>query len=140
MGIWDTIQPFAIGGFSGICATSVIQPLDNIKVRLQIAGEAGQGKSVNPFSMASTMHAEGGVKQFYKGLDSAWFRQATYATARLGTYRYLFENHKAKHGKNPSLLQKTGMSLFAGLLGSLVGNPADLALVRFQADMTLPLD
>lgn len=28
----------------------------------------------------------------------------------------------------------------AGFVGSLVGNPADLALIRMQADTTLPLE
>lgn len=35
-------------------------------------------------------------------------------------------------------LEKAGASLFAGFLGSLIGNPSDLALVRFQSDATLP--
>jgi hypothetical protein len=30
------LAPFAIGGFSGAVATSVIQPLDTLKVQVQI--------------------------------------------------------------------------------------------------------
>ena len=33
-----------------------------------------------------------------------------------------------------------GASSFSGFVGSLVGNPADLCLVRFQSDSTLPLN
>jgi hypothetical protein len=36
--------------------------------------------------------------------------------------------------------EKVGYSLTAGFLGALVGNPADLTLVRFQADGSLPVD
>lgn len=36
------------------------------------------------------------------------------------------------------MLQKTGVSLFAGAFGSFVGTPCDLVLVRMQADSTLP--
>jgi len=37
-------------------------------------------------------------------------------------------------------LEKVGSSLTAGFLGALIGNPADLALVRFQSDGSLPVD
>ena len=38
-----------------------------------------------------------------------------------------------------SFIQKAYCALIAGFIGSLVGNPADLALVRIQADARLPL-
>lgn len=34
--IYDWIFPFFIGGFSGALATCVIQPLDTLKVQIQI--------------------------------------------------------------------------------------------------------
>ncbi len=39
-----------------------------------------------------------------------------------------------------SFLQKAACSSFAGFIGSLVGNPADLSLVRMQADARLPVE
>ena len=41
-------------------------------------------------------------------------------------------------GENLSALQRAGASLCAGTIGSFIGNPCDLALVRMQADTTLP--
>lgn len=38
-----------------------------------------------------------------------------------------------------SFFQKAYSALIAGFVGSLVGNPADLALIRMQADARLPL-
>jgi solute carrier family 25 oxoglutarate transporter 11 len=38
-----------------------------------------------------------------------------------------------------SFFQKAYSALIAGFVGSLVGNPADLALIRMQADSRLPL-
>jgi solute carrier family 25 oxoglutarate transporter 11 len=38
-----------------------------------------------------------------------------------------------------SFFQKAYCASFAGFIGSLCGNPADLALVRMQADNQLPL-
>jgi solute carrier family 25 oxoglutarate transporter 11 len=37
-----------------------------------------------------------------------------------------------------SLIQKASCGLLAGFIGSLAGNPPDLALVRMQADFRLP--
>jgi len=37
-----------------------------------------------------------------------------------------------------TFFQKAYSASFAGFVGSLVGNPADLALIRMQADSRLP--
>ena len=42
------------------------------------------------------------------------------------------------NGQNLSAFQKAYASLIAGAIGSFIGNPCDLALVRMQADSTLP--
>lgn len=39
-----------------------------------------------------------------------------------------------------TFFQKAYCASFAGFVGSLVGNPADLALIRMQADSRLPLE
>jgi hypothetical protein len=44
---FDLIQPFWIGGLSGIMATCVIQPVDMIKVVIQLKSEA-YSKLKNP--------------------------------------------------------------------------------------------
>lgn len=46
---------------------------------------------------------------------------------------------EANDGKPLPLLQKAAIGLTAGAIGACVGNPADLALIRMQADATLPL-
>jgi len=135
-GIWPKARPFVFGGFSGMCATSVIQPIDTVKVRIQILGEAGS-TNTNPISIAKDILSKEGPRSFYKGLDSALFRQATYGTARLGLYKAMFEHRQSDKG-SVSFIEKVAISWTAGALACLVGNPADLALVRFQSDATLP--
>ena len=44
-GTWKTIKPFVNGGASGMLATCIIQPIDMVKVRLQI-GATGSPVSV----------------------------------------------------------------------------------------------
>lgn len=108
-----------------------------IKVRIQLGSEAGG--STSPFVVARQVLSEGGIKSFYNGLDAALMRQVVYGTARLGIYFNLSESMKQQNnGANLSFGQKTAASFIAGGLGSLIGSPCDLALVRFQADSTLP--
>ena len=44
------------------------------------------------------------------------------------------------NGANPTVLQRMACSLTAGGIGAFAGNPADLVLVRMQADSLLPPD
>ena len=68
----DAVLPFVIGGCSGITATSVIQPVDMLKVRIQIKSEQiaktrASSSEVSPFVVAREIYAFGGVRAFYKG-------------------------------------------------------------------------
>ena len=71
----DAVQPYLIGGFSGCTATMIVQPVDMLKVRIQIKSEQlGKGANVSPFSMIKEIYSTGGVVGFYRGLDSALAR------------------------------------------------------------------
>ena len=72
-------------------ATSIIQPIDMIKVRIQLRGES-KGKT-SPIDVAKEIYHQGGVKAFYRGIDSALARQAVYASLRIGLY-YSINNLK----------------------------------------------
>jgi solute carrier family 25 oxoglutarate transporter 11 len=134
----DFYKNFLVGTMSTCSATCCIQPMDMIKVRIQLKSEAGGNTGF--LSTAKEIHGIGGVKEFYKGLDSAILRQVVYGTLRIGIYFNLTEWVKVNRNNGESLnpLQRAGCSMTAGALGSFVGNPADLCLVRMQADTTLP--
>jgi len=90
--------------------------------------------------VAKEIHAKGGVKGFYAGLDSALLRQVVYGTLRLGIYSNTIDYFK-KSNPDPTtttFAQKAQASMLAGSLGSWFGNPCDLVLVRMQADTSLP--
>lgn len=131
-GVWPVVKPFVNGGASGMLATCVIQPIDMIKVRIQL----GQGSAA---SVTREMLKNEGFGAFYKGLSAGLLRQATYTTARLGSFRILTNKAiEANDGKPLPLYQKALCGLTAGAIGATVGSPADLALIRMQADATLP--
>lgn len=66
-------------------------------------------------------------------------RQAIYGTLRLGLYFNFTDYVRRKNnGENLSFGQKSMCSIAAGGIGSFIGTPFDLCLVRFQSDSTLP--
>lgn len=82
----------------------------------------------------SRRSAAAGVAALYSGLSAGLLRQATYTTARLGIFGFINKEAIAyNNGKPLPLAAKAGCGLVAGGLGSLVGTPADLTLVRMQA-------
>lgn len=131
---------FLIGGLSGMFATTCIQPIDFIKVQIQVNSEAGS-KDLNPIKIAKEIYQKNSsIKPFYAGLDSALLRQAVYTSVRLGLF-YEIKDYIQKSNPNnapPSTFQNALASLFSGAVGSFVGNPADLALIRMQSDNNLP--
>jgi hypothetical protein len=39
--VWKTAKPFVNGGLSGMAATCIIQPIDMVKVRIQLGAKGG---------------------------------------------------------------------------------------------------
>jgi len=140
--LWLYMQPFIVGGFSGCIATTTLQPIDITKIRIQILsetfGKAGDTRAISFMKAAKQILREDGIRGFYKGLDAALLRQLLYTTTRMGVYTTSFEKIKEREG-SVSTSNKIKCALIAGFLGSALGNPADVALVRIQADPTLPL-
>ncbi|KAJ9119555.1 putative mitochondrial 2-oxoglutarate/malate carrier protein [Naganishia vaughanmartiniae] len=131
--------PFINGGISGMVATGVIQPIDMVKVRLQLANNAAPG-SVRPsaFSIARSMT----VPEMYTGLSAGLLRQAVYTTARLGFFdTFMGTLTKRAHdaGKPVGFAERAVAGLGAGGLAAVLGNPCDLALIRMQSDGLKPV-
>merc|ERR1711963_1353592 len=79
--------PFINGGISGMVATTVIQPVDMVKVRIQLAGEGtSTGPKPTPLSVTRQIISSGKVLDLYTGLSAGLLRQAVYTTARLGLF------------------------------------------------------
>lgn len=136
------LLPFIIGGFSGMVATTCIQPIDMIKVRLQLAGEGTKGGArASPILVAREIIAQGGIINFYSGLSAGYLRQIVYGTARLGffgTFMDLFKKRADAKGTKIGFVERSLAGLAAGSLGAVVGNPAEVVLIRMQSDGLKP--
>lgn len=135
--------PFINGGISGMVATSVIQPVDMIKVRIQLAGEGTSGgPKPTPLSVTRQIIASGKVLDLYTGLSAGLLRQAVYTTARLGFFDTFMGSLSARakdQGRQVGFKERATAGLAAGGIAAMFGNPADLALIRMQSDGLKPL-
>nr|POF20128.1 putative mitochondrial 2-oxoglutarate/malate carrier protein [Quercus suber] len=134
--------PFVNGGLAGMAATTVIQPIDMIKVRLQLAGEGVKtGPKPTPIGVTRDIIAAGKVMDLYTGLSAGLLRQAVYTTARLGFFDTFMKSltlRAEQKGTKIGFGERATAGLAAGGLGALIGNPADLALIRMQSDGLKP--
>jgi hypothetical protein len=135
--------PFVNGGISGMVATSVIQPVDMVKVRIQLAGEGvATGPKPTALSVTRQIIASGKAMDLYTGLSAGLLRQAVYTTARLGifdTFMGKLTVRAKAEGRQVGFAERATAGLSAGGLAAMVGNPADLALIRMQSDGLKPL-
>jgi solute carrier family 25 oxoglutarate transporter 11 len=135
--------PFINGGISGMVATTVIQPVDMIKVRIQLAGEGtAGGPKPSALSVARGIISSGRALDLYTGLSAGLLRQAVYTTARLGffdTFMARLAIRAKENGKAVGFAERATAGLTAGGLAAMIGNPADLALIRMQSDGLKPV-
>lgn len=140
---FETIKPFLFGGLSGMFATSCIQPIDMVKVQIQLQGEAGskiQVQSKNPIVIGTHIVRTQGPQALYRGLSAGLVRQATYTTARMGLFGTFVEMARSPGEEKLAFWKRGVCGLTAGGLAAIVGTPADVALIRMQADTTAPPD
>jgi len=137
--VWKASKPFVTGSLSGMFATCCIQPMDMIKVRIQVA--AAEGGSTSPVTIARTMIANEGFMAMYAGLGAGLTRQVVYTGARLGLFDLFTEKSKDPAYANVNgFVKKSVCALSAGGIAAVAGTPADLALIRMQSDSMLPAE
>ena len=121
-------------GGAAVVTVTFIHPIDVVKTRLQIAGEAGrQTKQYNGVSgVIRSVLADEGAAAFYKGIQAAWMREASYTSIRLGLYEPAKEVVGADK-PDAGVVRKFLAGAIAGGIGSTVGNPFDVLKTRMMA-------
>ncbi|KAL9152347.1 hypothetical protein ABFS82_11G116400 [Erythranthe guttata] len=161
------VKGFVEGGIASIVAGCSTHPLDLIKVRMQLQGEAAapppsaallpalafQTPSssvaqnvrltpppprVGPVAVGLRIVQQDGFAGLFSGVSATVLRQTLYSTTRMGLYDILKTKWSDPNTNNMPLTRKIVAGLIAGGIGAAVGNPADVAMVRMQADGRLP--
>jgi len=131
-----------LSGISGCGAISLCHPLDVLRVQMQTSG--GTVVYRNTMDAAMKIYAQSGLMDgLYAGISASYLRQVVYGSIRIGVYSNLLERAKMNDngtGSSLSFGTKLGIGCIAGGIGSFVGTPTEVALVRMTADSKLPAD
>ena len=129
---------FASGSLGAMMSGAVTHPIDLVKVRMQLHGGAN---APGMFATGAHVLRAEGVFALYKGLSASLMRQASFIGTKFGAYDVLKRalREPADDAKLP-FWKMTLCGVGAGAIGAAVGNPADLAMVRMQADGRLPVE
>jgi solute carrier family 25 oxoglutarate transporter 11 len=132
---------FAMGGMAGMGATLFCQPLDLVKMRMQVSGEGGSQRFYkNTLDAVVTILRTEGVTGIYTGLTAGLLRQAMYTTSRMGMFHSLMD-HISEHGStNVELTTKIGIGMFSGGVSAFLACPAEVAMIRMSTDAKLPIE
>lgn len=134
--VWNSCKPFVTGSLSGCIAGTIVQPIDFVKVRIQVA--AAEGGSTSPIEIASQVLKKEGPRGFYQGITAMYARQVLYTGSRLGLYDQFTAMATTVPGESLPFWKTSLCAVSAGGLAAIIGNPADLSLIRMQADNLLP--
>ncbi|TFK47395.1 dicarboxylic acid transporter [Heliocybe sulcata] len=123
--------PFWLGGVAATIAASITHPLDLTKVRLQASGDKRMIESIRKTVRTA------GVRGLFDGISGTWMRQMSYSLCRFWAYD---ESKKliGAGGKNSPAWKLAAAGSMAGGIAGLVGNPAEIIMVRLQADAAKP--
>lgn len=121
-------------GSAAVFAVTFIHPIDVVKTRLQVSGTGDGARNYKSLGVTGTVRvvaAEEGVTAFWKGIQAAWMREASYTSLRIGLYGPI----KEVMGVTPDshFFLKFSAGSLAGALGSIVGNPFDVLKTRMMA-------
>ena len=92
-----------------------------------------------PLTVARNIVAQGRLLDLYSGLSAGLLRQCLYTTARMGLFdTFMRILSEGRDPKSISFAERGAAGIGAGGLAAVIGNPADLALIRMQSDKMLP--
>mmetsp|Transcript_95971 Transcript_95971/g.277150 ORF Transcript_95971/g.277150 Transcript_95971/m.277150 type:complete len:306 (-) Transcript_95971:107-1024(-) len=131
-------KKLCLTGAASMCAESATFPIDMMKTRLQLQGEAGCTTSRLGFAgmLRSILRSEG-VGGLYAGLSPAVARHIPYTGFRLLAYEHIRAALCGAEPARASLLAKGASGMTAGGLAQAIAVPFDLVKVRMVGDARL---
>ncbi|CAJ1341855.1 unnamed protein product [Effrenium voratum] len=131
-----------LAGVSNAVAACFTNPVDVIKVRMQLAG-VSQLTSCNAtvLSAVRQLWESEGLRGLHRGLQPSMLRELSYSGLRMGLYEPVREHLVKLQGwegtKTSPLVIKVIAGATTGAVGALLANPFDLLKVRMQGSDAL---
>ncbi|CAE7476028.1 ucpB [Symbiodinium pilosum] len=133
------LQQICLAGISNAIAACFTNPVDVIKVRVQLAG-VSQITSCNAQTVASAgrkLLQQEGLRGLQRGLQPSVLRELSYSGMRMGLYEPVRETlaglgQQERRQTTSPLAVKITAGAITGAVGSIIANPFDLLKVRMQ--------
>jgi hypothetical protein len=133
----DVAKEVLAGGLGSAFADSLFNPLEIIKVRLQLEGQRGGAAAPMYTSFLQTgkkIAAEDGVLMLWKpGLVATWMRAMGYTGLRVGMYGTV-KSAVSANPDRPRLFEKVLAGATTGALASSIGTPVEVVRIRLQGE------
>ncbi|CAF1203233.1 unnamed protein product [Didymodactylos carnosus] len=131
------LKKFASAGLSCAIVSSILNPFDVIKIRLQLNDEKAklytlQGGHFRQV-VKTIIQNEGGVISLWtRGLTASIMREITYSSLRIGLYEAIRNYNHKDDKRKPSLGKKILSGALGGAVASSLTNPCDVVKIRLQ--------
>ncbi|KZP28881.1 mitochondrial carrier [Athelia psychrophila] len=128
---WELIA----GGTAGGCQVVFTNPLEIVKIRLQIQGEAAKVAGALPTGAVQIVR-QLGLLGLYKGASACLLRDIPFSAIYFPTYWHLKKDvfKEGYNGKELSFLETLGSAAIAGMPAAYLTTPADVVKTRLQVE------
>ncbi|KAI0285387.1 mitochondrial carrier [Russula aff. rugulosa BPL654] len=129
--VWEIVA----GGTAGGCQVVFTNPLEIVKIRLQVQGEAAKVEGAVPRGAIHIVR-QLGLLGLYRGASACLLRDIPFSAIYFPTYAHLKKDlfHEGYHGKRLSFLETLTSAAIAGMPAAYLTTPADVVKTRLQVE------
>ncbi|EIN13882.1 mitochondrial carrier [Punctularia strigosozonata HHB-11173 SS5] len=128
---WELVA----GGMAGGCQVVFTNPLEIVKIRLQVQGEAAKIEGAKPKGAVHIIR-QLGLLGLYKGASACLLRDIPFSAIYFPAYAHLKKDfyHEGYNGKHLSFWETLSAAAIAGMPAAYFTTPADVVKTRLQVE------
>ncbi|KAE8447263.1 hypothetical protein EG329_010957 [Mollisiaceae sp. DMI_Dod_QoI] len=132
--IWLPYE-FISGGAAGACQVIFTNPLEIVKIRLQVQGEVAKNVEGAPRRSAMWIIRNLGLIGLYKGASACLLRDVPFSAIYFTSYNHLKRDYfKESQTKKLGVLQLLTAGAIAGMPAAYLTTPCDVIKTRLQVE------
>jgi len=126
---------FIAGGTAGGCQVVFTNPLEIVKIRLQVQGEAAKAEGAVSRGAIHIIR-QLGLLGLYRGASACLLRDIPFSSIYFTAYSHLKKDvfHEGYHGKRLSFFETLTSAAIAGMPAAYLTTPADVVKTRLQVE------
>ncbi|KAF8640718.1 hypothetical protein AX17_000370 [Amanita inopinata Kibby_2008] len=123
------------GGTAGGCQVIFTNPLEIVKIRLQVQGEAAKLEGAVPKGAIHIIR-QLGILGLYRGATACLLRDIPFSAIYFPAYSHLKKDlfHEGYNGKQLSFVETLASAAIAGMPAAYLTTPADVVKTRLQVE------